>query len=106
MKKLSGNGLWESSRMMLFEHRDAILEKKSQKSYKARPSFDEQFWESLIEKLSDAYQAQLSVQVRIYGKLQDDTQTGIISHIDPITQRIKLNGKWIRVTDIVEVSEE
>lgn len=105
MKKLTGNGLWESSRMMLFEHRDAIIEKQSQRRHKVRPVLDEQWAAYMMEKLSEAYQQEQPVQMRIFGTIQDEMMIGTISRINPITGRIQVDDRWIAVSEIMEITE-
>lgn len=105
MKKLSGNGLWESSRMMLFEHRDAIIEKQSQQRYKARPVLDEQWEAYMMEKLSDAYQQEQAIQLRIFGKIQDEVIIGTISRINTMTGQIQVDEHWVHVSDIMEITD-
>lgn len=39
-KKLTGNGLWESSRMMLPEHREQFLEQRRSLKKHEKPSLD------------------------------------------------------------------
>lgn len=41
-KKLEGNGLWESSRMMLPEHKEAINRQQNKEGRKVRPTLDAQ----------------------------------------------------------------
>lgn len=41
-KKLEGNGLWESSRMILSEHKERIYQYRVELSKKQRPTLDEQ----------------------------------------------------------------
>jgi len=105
MKKLSGNGLWESSRMMLFEHRDALIERQSEQTLRARPLLDEQFQYDIAEKLSSAFQHHQAVHIRIYGGKQDKFQTGVISRLDSMTKRIRLNDHWIPLSDILDVQD-
>jgi hypothetical protein len=40
-KKLEKNGLWESSRMMLPEHREALLQRKEQDAVSTLPTYEE-----------------------------------------------------------------
>ncbi len=41
-KKLQGNGLWESSRMMLPEHKETIIQHRYEFGRRSRPTIDEQ----------------------------------------------------------------
>lgn len=107
MKKLSGNGLWESSRMMLFEHRDAIIDKQAQQLQKQRPMLDEQQLEAIAERIGSAYAQQKPIQLRVYRAIQDEELSGIITHIDVLNKRIRLENScgWIQLADILEAFE-
>ncbi|UNK20259.1 YolD-like family protein [Paenibacillus sp. N3/727] len=102
MKKLTGNGLWESSRMMLFEHRDAILAKQEQKHKQEHPFLDEQQVEWIAEKLSLAYHNKGAVQLQVFGEYGDYNVTGMVDRIDSFKQRIYIHGSWIPLCDILE----
>ncbi|NMO94609.1 YolD-like family protein [Paenibacillus lemnae] len=106
MKKLTGNGLWESSRMMLFEHKDAIISKQEHKQIQKRPVLDEQQTERIAEKLSQAYRSKQQVQVLVFGDYGSSRMRGMISRIDPQLQRIRLGNTWISLSDILDVSGE
>ncbi|MBO2944986.1 YolD-like family protein [Paenibacillus sp. F411] len=104
MKKLEGNGLWQSSRMMLFEHRDAILSKQEQKQRQTRPILDEQETERIAEKLSQAYHSGATVQIQVYGEYGNQQVEGSISRIDAQLQRLRIQHMWITLADIVEAA--
>lgn len=107
MKKLTGNGLWESSRMMLFEHRDAILNKQAVRHKKEHPLLDEQQIMMIAERLSEAYQAHSPVQLRIYDPYEELEVTGLITHVDPLRGRIRVDGgSWIDLEDILDLDTE
>lgn len=105
MKKLTGNGLWESSRMMLFEHRDAIIAKQEEKHRQPHPLLDEQQAERVAEKLSLAYQNKQPVQLTVFGEYGDYNVTGTITRIDPFRQRVFIRETWIPLADILEAAD-
>lgn len=105
MKKLMGNGLWESSRMMLFEHRDAILAKQEQMHKQEHPFLDEQQMEWIAEKLSLAFHNRGAVQLKVFGELGDYNVTGMVTRIDSLQQRIYIQGSWIPLYDILEAAD-
>ncbi|WP_232055543.1 YolD-like family protein [Paenibacillus alvei] len=50
-KKLSGNGLWESLRMMIQAHKELIGHHLHEYGRHPRPVFDEQEWEQIGSRL-------------------------------------------------------
>jgi hypothetical protein len=50
-KKLEGNGMWESSRMMLPEHKESLLEQNRHLKDFARPVLDEQEIQAVEEAI-------------------------------------------------------
>ncbi|WP_106768169.1 YolD-like family protein [Paenibacillus faecalis] len=105
MKKLTGNGLWESSRMMLFEHRDAILARQEHKHKQQHPLLDEQQIGWIAEKLSLAYHNKEAVQLKVFGEYGDYSVNGVVERIDSLKQRIYIKKVWIPLYDILEVSD-
>ncbi|SEM37109.1 YolD-like protein [Paenibacillus sp. cl141a] len=103
MKKLTENGLWESSRMMLFEHRDAILEKQGEKHKQTHPLLDEQQVQWIIEKISTAYRSKETIQLQVYGEYGNYAVNGRISRINTLNERLLVGDTWINLVDILEV---
>ncbi|ALS27492.1 YolD-like family protein [Paenibacillus cisolokensis] len=103
MKKLEGNGLWESSRMMLFEHRDALVDRKAKKVRKPRPLLDEQQREAIAGSIARAFQEKRPVSVVVYRPDGDKTVQGTITKADASQGRIRVGETWISVSDILDV---
>ncbi|MFD2445953.1 YolD-like family protein [Bacillus sp. CGMCC 1.16607] len=102
MKKLQGNGLWESSRMMLMEHRDAIIHRSRESENKHMPLVDEQKQEEINRFLLQAFQEKIEIRISYFNGKRFDVVTGMITHLDAIKQRIKIDDKWIECNLIHE----
>lgn len=107
-KKLQGNGLWESSRMMLPEHKEAILRSNQQLKSKLRPVLDEQETEGIVRNLSESLRHGREVSLTVYGEFSDERMTGVVKAFDPAIRRICLQGPaepagkvWICLEDIM-----
>lgn len=72
-KKLQGNGLWESSRMFLPEHKEALLEqKRSQKTY-SLPELDEDQLQEMNRVIAESIEHDQAVTITYadqYGSAQ------------------------------------
>jgi len=104
MKKLQGNGLWESSRMMLMEHRDAIINRSMELKHKQMPIVDEQKQEEINRILLQAFQEKMEIKISYFHEREFATVTGMITHLDAVKQRIKINDNWIACNLIHECS--
>ncbi|MDH6675004.1 hypothetical protein M2277_005703 [Paenibacillus sp. LBL] len=105
-KRLEGNGLWESSRMMLPEHKVAINLKSKEEGRKARPTLDSQELELIEGVLAESYYEHRTITLRLFDEYQDKELTGIVVTIHTFKREIKLaiglgEWEWIKVSDII-----
>lgn len=106
-KKLENNGLWESSRMMLPEHKEAILTHRQELKRMPRPLLDEQSVEQNARKLLEASQTGATVHIAVYDAFGRIEIAGFVRQMDMYMQRIKfIHGAqktWIDFADILHV---
>ena len=100
-KKLTGNGLWESSRMMLPEHKETIVQRNKRLTVKRMPILDEQEWEQINEGLSQAYEERQEISIVIFGEWENQVVTGVITKFD--RDRLMIAGQWVKAREIVDV---
>lgn len=107
--KLYGNGLWESSRMMLPEHKEAILQKNRNMERRKRAILDEQEIERISRVLATSLQAGTTIRLRIFGEWEEreihGTVTGTASGGGQVRLQTACGCEWISLQDIV-VAEE
>ncbi|URN93292.1 MAG: YolD-like family protein [Candidatus Pristimantibacillus lignocellulolyticus] len=108
--KLTGNGLFESSRMMLPEHKEAYNEFRKNLDRKERPHVDEQRLAELSYQFAEAMNEEATVRIRIYDLFQDRWITGKVERIDPLQARMKLvqedESRWIKLAEIIDLVVE
>lgn len=106
-KKLRGNGIWESSRIILPEHRSAIRQHRTELRKRTRPELDEQRWEELQIAISDAVESKQPVAVRCWGVYEDEIHVGVIERVDVLTRRLRIVGEretvWVPLGEIVNI---
>ena len=88
-KKLTGNGFWESSRMMLPEHREALIKLRQEEwevSKSKRPTRDEFELEELANKLMEAYNEKTELVLTVWG--MNEPVRGKIVKLDADTKRV------------------
>lgn len=103
--KLYGNGLWESSRMMLPEHKEAILRSLRSLERKERAVLDEQELERISHLLGHSLRTGRPVRLRLYGEWQGREVLGTVTRVDPGARRARLQTEsgpeWIAFADII-----
>lgn len=107
-KKLTGNGLWESSRMMLPEHKGQLLRFRQESKRKPKPLLDEQRIEYLSRQLSEAMAEERIVRLTLFDPFEIDVVIeGKINKVDAEFKRIKVVGidhvTWVRCDEIIQV---
>lgn len=70
-RKLEANGLWESSRMMLPEHKESIRQHRRDLCKQQRPLLDEQRIEELVRTISVSLFTEKPVRVKLFGVYGD-----------------------------------
>jgi hypothetical protein len=106
-KKLQNNGLWESSRMMLPEHKEAILDNNRTILKKRKPLIDFEEQESFTRLLAFSLWEKQKVTIVLYGEFHDQEYTGVATKIDQQKRMIRMESTedytWIHFDDIVKI---
>jgi hypothetical protein len=102
------NLLWESSRMMLPEHREQFLEYRRSLGQASQPILDEQQRAVLDQALMTAHQHHLTVCLQFFDPIQTETVRGRIYLLDAYKKRLKLEGEtdWRAIDTLIEVELE
>lgn len=102
-KKLEGNGLWESSRMMLPEHKARIIADNERQGRRERPLLDAARREDIAARLTEAYRSGREVALRLFDPLADRQVRGTIGKVDAVRRRLLVDGEWVALRDIVDI---
>lgn len=105
-KKLEGNGLWESSRMMLPEHKSAINSRAELLKQRQRIHLDEQEWEHVSRAVSESWLRRRQITVRLFHPVEVLTVIGIVDRVDERKGRFMVDGEWFPIQDIESASLE
>lgn len=108
-KKLEGNGLLESSRMMLPEHKQRIIQDEREQQRIEKPVLDEQEWELIDIALYHSMEDHAPVTLTLYDPFKELLYKGIVMQVDRQLKRIKLRWSdedwdWIDMSDIIKAS--
>jgi hypothetical protein len=109
-KKLTGNGMWESSRIILPEHREAINEYNRSLLKKQKPMLCEDEWELISQKINESYHTKKTISVVIFGEFEDRKVTGVVTNINPYSKKIRIEFdegyEWIDFAEILSTELE
>lgn len=105
-KKLEGNGMWESSRMMLPEHIVRLNQLAHDQKKRQRIDLDEQEWESVSQAVGASLQHRKEITLRMFHPLEELTVVGIVDRVDQLKGRFMVDGEWFEIRDIEGVSIE
>lgn len=108
-KKLIDNGLFESSRLILPEHKVAWLTQQKQILEKKITVLDDQELEQIHRTLIDSYNRRLRIRITVFDPLEDKVYEGIVSTINTYLKEIKLvwgnsEYKFINIDKIISTS--
>ena len=99
-KKLEGNGMWESSRMMLPEHKVALNAWDRERQKRKRIELDEQEWEDVSRAVGQSMQQRQQIKLRMFHEFEDLEIVGIIDRVDQLNGRFMVDGEWFAVRNI------
>ncbi|URJ45198.1 YolD-like family protein [Paenibacillus polymyxa] len=108
-KKLEENGLWESSRIIIPEHKEAYLKLMKDRQRRGKPELDDQEVQLIEQALIDSYNSRTSVSVTVFSPFDDEELTGVVTSINTARREIKLSRgqddfSWIKLEDIVSTN--
>lgn len=95
------NMFWESSRMVMPEHREAFIQQAHQINKKERVFLDEQEKEIVNRALAASFQQRLTVNVQLFDEYEDRRVIGIVERVDTQLKRFKVDGEWFDLQDVL-----
>lgn len=94
---------WESSRMMLPEHIEAILHYNRNMNNKERKELDEQELQLISLAAQQSMHTKQAVTLRLFDLVEDLQVIGVVERVDRRLRRLKVDGEWFGMDDIVRV---
>ncbi|MFE6796627.1 YolD-like family protein [Paenibacillus chitinolyticus] len=88
--KLSENGHWESSRMMLPQHKEAINHQFNEIGLKRNPELHEDELQIVMENIRISFKRKTEICVTIYGGYELQDLIGVVTSINPYRQNFKI----------------
>ncbi|REK69360.1 YolD-like family protein [Paenibacillus paeoniae] len=104
-KKLEGNGLWESSRIILPELRERTNEYNANKDNRQRINLDDQELEQIGRKLTESLNRRILITVRLFDPKEQLQVVGMVDRISKQRGQFMINGDWYPLADIEGVDD-
>lgn len=106
--KLSGNIKWESSRMMLSEHKEAIKQHNQFKFDYKKPELCEERIEEIQRLIEEAYEQQTDIIIEVYQKQGNRLVQGKVTKIDLFGEKVRIDFnmgyEWVDFAEIVSTT--
>ncbi|APO43361.1 hypothetical protein BS614_04370 [Paenibacillus xylanexedens] len=107
--KLTANGVYEGSRIILPEHREAYLAQEALQRRRGKPVLDEQEMQHIEEAIFESYQECKSVTLTVFSPFDDEVLRGVVTSIDKPSRQIKLvrgeeDYSFIKIEEIINAS--
>jgi hypothetical protein len=109
-KKLERNGLWESSRMMLPQHKESAIRNQRESQRILRPLRDEQEIQNISAVLSLSQMYKKPVVLTLYEEFKTRSITGIVARskhgefrldiVEPFSGEV--DWEWIGYRDVLK----
>ncbi|GAA5417728.1 hypothetical protein Pryu01_02803 [Paraliobacillus ryukyuensis] len=102
------NIMWESSRMMLPEHKEVLRKHHQQQDKREKPIIEEQQLAMFSVDITFAYTQQLPIRIETFDPYQEVCHIGKIKKIDSYQQKVQLTANeeiyWIAIADVLNVT--
>ncbi|WP_442600483.1 YolD-like family protein [Paenibacillus sp. KN14-4R] len=86
------NGLWESSRMIIPQHKSMMLDYARDKQRKTKSEFDEQGLQEINYAINQSLQYRHPVELSLYDSFEDLKVIGVVVKVDIHAKRIRVDG--------------
>ncbi|MDM5278780.1 YolD-like family protein [Paenibacillus silvae] len=107
-KKLFDNGVWEGSRLILPEYRDAFLAQEREQQRRGKPALDEQAVEEITRALAESYHQKVKVDLIVFNPFDDEPVSGVVIGINQRTHKVNLlledDEREIEIAEIIRAS--
>lgn len=105
MSRINDNGLWESSRFIGPEFKDAIRLQQREIKRSPRPQLDEQEFELIAAAIGESYSTRCPITLRLYDPFESVDVIGIVTKVEQHQKRVRIDydndWEWVDMKQIV-----
>lgn len=106
-KKLEKNGLWESSRMMLPQHKERVVEHISRRAVKNKPILHDDERDIMTQNINLSLNHKESVIIEIFDEYENRSIEGKVTSVSPLGKKLKVESmtgfEWVDFDELVSV---
>lgn len=106
-KKLENNGLWESSRMMLPQHKERIVEHISRRTVKNKPMLHDDEWDIITQNINLSLNSKENVIIEIFDEFENRSIEGKVTSVSPLGKKLKVESttgfEWVDFDELISV---
>lgn len=102
-KKLTGNGFWESSRIILPEHRASLISQRRETFAKEKPILDGDELDIIYRKITESFTNKTEITLILFDRFEDTRAIGVIERVDTFGRRVRMDGEWFPVENITAI---
>jgi hypothetical protein len=100
--------MYEGSRFILPEHREAKLEQEKRQQMQTKPPLDEQELELVTAAISESFVTGGQVLLTLFDPFKNRDLVGVVTKIDQQLRRIRIDYvddfEWVNMGDILKAS--
>lgn len=106
--KLEGNGVWESSRMMLPEHVQALNDWAAEQQRMPRKQLADHELEQINRALQQSMSHRVPLCINLYDPFEQLRVVGVVESVSRLYGRFRVGDDWFPIADIqsIEVDDE
>ena len=86
------NLLWESSRMVLPEHVEALIKYRKESLKQIKPDLDDQKLDEISSIIQESYYNRVSVKITVFDEYKEQQFVGVVTQLDSDLKRLKLKN--------------
>jgi hypothetical protein len=102
------NVLFEGSRFIITQHREAILEQEKRSRMQTKPILDDQELELVSAAISESFVTLGQVTLTLFDPFENRELIGVVTKIDQQLRRIRIDigdeFEWVKMSDIIRAS--
>lgn len=98
----NGRGIWDT-KIILPEHRRALSEHDRARNVNNRPEIGPDALDDIQRLITASYAQKTPITLELYDEYEELRVIGVVESIDHVTRRLRIDGEWFRVDDVVSV---
>jgi C4-type Zn-finger protein len=108
-KKLEGNGLWESSRMIMPELGQRIIADHQNQEIRYKPELDPQACDEIHQVVAKSIEDHSAITLTMFDPVENIVIEGIATKIDKDLNQIKMrwpndDKDWIKIDNVISAN--